>query len=487
MAPAQGQASDPRLAGFDQYVEQALRDWKPAGLAISVVKDGKVVFQKAYGVRQVGRPEPVDTATLFQIASVTKAMTAATVGMLVDDGKLKWDDPVIKHLPAFQLYDPYVTRELTIRDLLTHRAGIGGTDYLWGDRDLTRAEAINRLRLVKPTYSLRSSFVYQNLMYTMAGEVVGAVSGMPWEAFVASRIFQPLGMTSTVPTQALARTRANVASPHWRFGDTLTAVRGHDADVIAPAGSVVSNISDMSKWIRFLLDSARVGNKRLLKPETFAELFRPQAIVPPDEFYPTIELTKPRWMTYGLGWFQHDYRGRIVHFHTGSLRGTVAIAGLMPDEQLGVFVFANTDHVEVRHALMYRVFDLFLGNPVRDWSTDLRTLYQKERTRADSTRRANEAKRIRGTKPSLALEKYAGTYKDPLLGDIVVTAENGSLRVRASSLISGSLEHWQYDTFRIRWDNRWQGPSLITFSIGQDGLPGTASLYGVTLRRETSS
>lgn len=485
-ARAQTSATDVRLAGFDEYVAKAVKDWNTAGLAIAVVKDGRVVFKKAYGVRQLGRPEPVDTATLFSIASTTKAMTAAAVGMLVDEGKLKWDDRVIKHLPGFQLHDPYVTRELTIRDLLTHRAGISGADYLWAFTDFSREEVISKLQLLEPSYSLRSSFVYQNLMYLIAGEVVRVASGMPWEAFVTTRIFQPLGMTSTVPTRAMARARNNVASPHWQFGDTLTLIQTRQADVIAPAGSVVSNVSDMSKWMRFLLDSARVDNRRLLKPETLAELFKPQAIVPPDEFYPTIELTNPRWMTYGLGWFQHDYRGRMVQFHTGSLNGAVAIVGLIPDERLGVVVFANTDHVEVRHALMYRVFDHFLGNPVRDWSTDLRALYGKERARDDSTRKANEARRISGTKPSLPLEKYAGTYADSLVGSLVVSIENGKLRARVSSFRAGSVEHWQYDTFRIRWDNRWDGASLLTFTIGREGIPSTANYAGFTLRRESS-
>jgi CubicO group peptidase (beta-lactamase class C family) len=484
-AQASPSPTDSRLAGFDEYVAKSVKDWNVAGLAIAVVKDGRVVFEKAYGVRQLGRPEPVDTATLFNAASTTKAMTAVAVGMLVDEGKLQWDDPVIKHLPGFQLYDPYVTRELTIRDLLTHRAGLGNADYLWASRDLSRDTVISRLRFVKPAYSLRSSFVYQNLMYLMAGEVIRAVSGMPWETFVATRIFQPLGMTSTVPLSAMARGRADVASPHWRFGDTLTLIKTIETDVIAPAGSVVSSISDMSKWIRFLLDSAKVGGKRLLKPETFAELFTPQAIVPPDEFYPTRELTKPHWMTYGLGWFQHDYRGHMVDFHTGSINGFVAIAGLLRDERLGVYVFANTDHVEVRHALMYRVFDLFLGAPVRDWSTEIRALYGKRTARADSSRTADEAKRIRGTKPSLPEAKYVGTYSDQLLGKIIISMENGNLRARMSSSLAGSMEQWQYDTFRIRWDNRWDGTDLVTFSIGQDGLPETVTLGDFILRRET--
>lgn len=481
---AQIPAADARLAGFDAYVAQAVKEWNSAGLAIAIVKDGNTVFQQTYGLREIGKPEPVDSATLFAIASTTKAMTAAAVGMLVDEGKVRWDDPVVKFIPTLQLKDPFVTREITVRDLLTHRAGVGNTDYLWYLSDLPRSEIIQRLSLVKPEYSMRSSFAYQNVMYSLAGEVVAAVSGVPWEQFVTSRIFQPLGMTRTVATYALARTRQNVASPHWRFGDTLTVIENASIDAVGPAGGVWSSISDMTKWTRFLLDSARIGSTRYIKPQTFAELFTPQVTVPLDEFYVTANLTRPHWMTYGLGWYQQDYRGRMVNFHTGSIDGTVALVGLMADEGLGVYVFANTDHVEVRHALMLRVFDLFLGGPVRDWSTELQKLYRDRRARSDSVRRVTEAKRIRGTRPSVPLDRYAGTYADSLFGKVVITAAGGKLRARMTSQLSGDVDHWQYDTFRIRWDRSWEGTDYMTFTIGEGGRPATLLLSGFTLRRD---
>ena len=209
------EAADPKAAAFDAYVANAIKDWKTTGLAVAVVKDGKVVFSKGYGVREHGKSAPVDDQTLFAIASTTKAMTAVAIGMLVDEGKLSWDDPVTDHLPSFRLHDPYVTREVTVRDLLTHRAGLGNADYLWYVADLPADSMMDKLRLIRPEYSLRSSFIYQNVMYIAAGEVVRAVSGMPWDEFVRTRIFQPIGMVSTYPRAALGPAGSNAATPHF--------------------------------------------------------------------------------------------------------------------------------------------------------------------------------------------------------------------------------------------------------------------------------
>lgn len=480
---AQSRSVTDPIRDLDAYTAKAVADWNVPGLAIAVVKDGRIVFAKGYGVREVGRAAPVDTQTLFAIGSTTKAMTSASIGMLVDEGKLHWDDRVTKILPSFQLADPYVTREITIRDLLTHRAGLGNADVLWYRTDNSPEEVIRRVRFADPEYSLRSSFIYQNIMYAVAGQVVAAASGMPWEQFVRARIFRPLGMPNTVPLLDSARRRSNVAAPHYRLGDTVRVVSNASVDAVASAGAVWSSVADMARWMLFVLDSARVDGRRLLKPETFAEWLKPETMVTPAEFYPTARLTKPHWTTYAFGWFQEDYSGRMVDFHTGSIDGMVAIIGLIPDERLGVYVLANLDHAEVRHALMYRVFDAYLGNPPRDWSADLLTLYGGIRAASDSTRRRAEARRIPNTHPSLSLDRYAGTYADSLVGDVTVTLENGKLRLRTSSSHAGTLEHWEYDTFRLHWDNAWEGLEYATFTIGRDGSPSRLDLGGAMLRR----
>jgi CubicO group peptidase (beta-lactamase class C family) len=477
------QSPDAKAQELDTYVAQAVRDWQTPGLAIAVVKDGKLVFAKGYGVREIGKPAPFDTATMSAIASTTKAMTAAAIGMLVDEGKVKWDDPVTKYLPAFELYDPYVTREVTVRDLLTHRAGLPNADYFWAVSDLDAKDMISRLHLIKPEYSLRSSFVYQNVMYIMAGQVVEAASGMPWAKFVQTRIFEPLGMHNTYAMRSLVPANANAAVPHWRFGaDTIVAITPDDSKAIGPAGDVWSSVADMSKWMMFMIDSGIVNGRRLLKPGTYSELFNPQVMVPPDEFYPTMALTRPHWTTYALGWFQHDYQGKMLDFHTGSLNGMVSIIGLVPDSRFGVYVLANRDHVEIRHALMYKAIDLYLGNPPRDWSRELLSLYDARSARANSARQEREARRIKGTKPGLTLSKYAGVYEDPLFGRITVAEQGGKLRIDAGPHLKGKLEHWQYDRFRASWDDRWQGTDIVSFTIG-DGVPTALEIAGFTLKR----
>lgn len=478
LASGQRATSDPARQ-LDAYTTQAVKDWGAVGLAISVVKDGRVVFEKGYGVRELGKPDAVDTATLFAIGSTTKAMTAASIGMLVDEGKVRWDDPVTNYLPSFQLKDPWATREITVRDLLTHRAGLPNADYLWYGQTNSTAEILRRVRYVDLAYSPRSSFIYQNIMYAAAGQVIAAASGMPWEEFVRTRIFAPLHMDHTVPLLSRAGRVPNVASPHDRIDDTLRVIANASVDPVASAGSVWSSVADMAKWMRFILDSGRVDGKQLLKPQTFAELLKPQTMVPPSQFYPSARLTHPHWVTYGLGWFQQDYDGRAVDFHTGSIDGMVAIIGLIPDERLGVYVLANADHVELRHALMLKVFDLWGPSPAkgRDWSTELRTLYSSQRTQAIAAGKAAESKRVSGTKPSLPLARYAGVYSDSLYGDATVRMSGDALRLRIGTL-EGVLEHWQYDTFRVKWDNRWQGTTLVTFVLGADGNPARIETDG---------
>jgi CubicO group peptidase (beta-lactamase class C family) len=475
--------TDTRVRELDAYVARAVKDWGAPGLAISVVKDGRVIFAKGYGVLERGKPAPVDSQTLFAIGSTTKAMTVAALAMLVDEGKVRWDDPVTKYLPGFQLSDAYTTREVTVRDLVTHRAGLPNADFLWAYNDLSSDEIIRRVRYVRPAYSLRSGFIYQNIMYAIAGEVIAAASGMSWSDFLRSRIFQPLGMTRTVATLAEAARSTNVAVPHDIVNDSLMAIRNRFVDPVAPAGSVWSSVADMAKWMRFLLDSGRFEGKTLLKPASFAEMVKPQVTVPPGQFYPTARLTRPHWMTYGLGFFQQDYNGRKIDYHTGSIDGMVALIGLMLDHRLGVYVLSNRDHVEARHALMLKTFDLFTGAPARDWSTELRALYDSASSQGVAAQRAADARRIPNTKPSLRLEQYVGTYSDSLYGTRKVTLENGVLRVRYSPTYAATLEHWQYDSFRPRFDDSWRSAGPMTFVIGANGLPSRLESGTVAFRR----
>jgi CubicO group peptidase (beta-lactamase class C family) len=323
-------------------------------------------------------------------------------------------------------------------------------------------------------------------MYAAAGAVVEAVSGRGWEEMMRTRIFEPLGMTETIATAATLARQPNVAMPHFTIEKTVKVIENASVGGVAPAGSVWSSVHDMAKWSAMLLapsTSPGAGGRPLLSATTIEEIFKPQTIVTNEAFYPTARLTKPKWKTYGLGWFQQDYRGRAVDYHTGSIDGMVAIHGLLRDQNVGVLVLANRDHAELRHALMFDVFDRFIGGPRRDWSADLRALYDGLEKEADAERHKAEAKRVAGTKPSRALAAYAGTYTDRLYGDIVITVAGDRLKAQYGTAFAGPLEHWHFDTFQAKWDAAWRGKSLVAFGLGEDGNPATLEAMGMKFTR----
>jgi CubicO group peptidase (beta-lactamase class C family) len=480
-ATAGAQDADTRaaVADFDAYVAKGVRDWEVPGLSIAVVRNDTVLLARGYGVRALGEPGAVDEHTLFGIMSTTKAMTAAALAMLVDEGKVAWSDPVSKWLPELQFPDPFQTRELTVKDLLIHNTGLGNADLMAVRGDLDRDEILRRVRHLRPEYSLRSTFVYQNIMYVAAGEVIARASGMSYPEFLRTRLFAPLGMTRTYPTFSAmsAAGDPNVSRPHHPVRNSIRVISDDDSyegDVMAAAGSTWSTASDMALWARFLLDSARVDGVPLISGESFARLFQPQVLVPEDEFYESMQLTRPRWTSYGLGWFQQDYNGRYIAFHTGSLPGRTAIIAVVPDERLAVIVLGNLDHAELRQALMLRAIDVFAGTngaPARDWSAELLELYGELQQRADASRRENDAKRIAGTRPTLPLAAYAGTYTHPAWGPFVIEARDGRLHGTngAGAQNAGPIEHWHYDTFRMTFGDGRGGPVTLQFVIGSDG------------------
>jgi hypothetical protein len=247
---------------------------------------------------------------------------------------------------------------------------------------------------------------------------------------------------------------------------------------------VWSGVADMAKWSAMLLNRGKAGDRLILSAETVDELFRPQTLVTREAFYPTARLTQPQWTTYGLGWFQQDYRGRALDYHTGSIDGMVAIHGLLRDERLGVIVLANRDHVELRHALMFDVFDRFIGGTRRDWITELKTFYANLDAEGEKARKKAEASRVTGTAPTLPLARYAGTYSDPLRGDVIVTLDGGALRVRYGGAYAGPLAHWHYDTFQAAWDAGWRGSALATFVLDAQGEPAWLEAMGARFRRQ---
>jgi CubicO group peptidase (beta-lactamase class C family) len=482
VAVAQSRAA--QVAELDAYIQQGMKAWKLPGLSIAVVVNDSVLLTKGYGVRALGAPSAVDAQTEFGIMSTTKAMTSMALAMLVDEGKLAWNDRVTKWLPDFEFSEPFITKDATIRDLLTHNLGVPNADLMWGRGDLSRSEILHRVRYLPQSYPLRGGFSYSNVMYGAAGEVVANASGMPWEDFVSTRIFKPLGMTHTYASYStMRRAEKNVSSAHYQIRDTLRVIEDVTVDVLPSAGAVWSTADDIAKWVRFLLDSGRVSGKRLVTEANYKLLFKPQSFVTESEFYPTAQVTKPHWTTYGLGWFEQDFRGRFLAFHTGSLDGRTAIIGLIPDKRVGVYVFGNADHVELRHAVMLKTLDIFAGTngePVRDWSAELLTLYGDIHAKADSAKSAEGKKRTPNTKPSLSLDAYVGTYTHPAWGTIVITNDKGTLRatIGVGPNSSGPLTHWHYDTFHATLGDGRDGPTTLQFVLGTDGKVAKVLLDG---------
>jgi CubicO group peptidase (beta-lactamase class C family) len=472
--PAQNRAGEVRV--LDAFIGEGIKDWQIPGLSVAVVRNDSVVFARGYGVRRLGVAGAVDANTQFGIMSTTKAFTALAMAMLVDDGKVAWNDPITKHLPEFQFKDPFLTREATVRDLLTHNIGLGNADLMWARGDLSRTEILRRVRYIPTAYSLRGGFVYQNVMYGAAGEVIARAAGMSWDDFVTTRILRPLGMSRTFTTYQAMRAAAtsNQSEPHYRIRDTIRVIADETVDALPAAGSIWSSANDMAKWLRFLLDSGRVNGKQLVSESNFRQLFAPHAMVGAGEFYPTAQITKPHWMTYGLGWFQQDYRGRFLSFHTGSLDGRTAMVALLPDARTGVFIAGNLDHAEFRHALMFQALDIFAGTnggAARNWSREFLTLYNGLRDESVKTTAAAEAKRVSGTRPSRALESYAGTYEHPVFGAMEITREGSALRVRMgpSPSTTGLLEHWNFDTFRVALGDGRGGYNYLVFQLDGEG------------------
>ena len=475
-----------KVTAFDKYVETARQEWNVPGLSVVVVHDGKVVMSKGYGVKEINKNEPVDAQTLFGAMSTTKAMTAAAMGMLVDEGKISWDDKVVKHLPDFRVGDPYITADLRVRDLFTHNAGLGNADFLWAwTPELSSAEIVRRMQYAIPAYPLRGGYTYQNVMYLVAGQVIEKVSGMPWNKFVTDRVFAPLGMTNTFANYERSRNYQNRSSAHFDVKGKITMIPEMVADSIGPAGAVWSTSDDIGKWLTFMLGDGTWNGKLLLKPATMQAILRPQVIVTPGQFYPTVALTKPHWTTYGFGWFQHDYRGEMVEFHTGSLDGRTAIIGMLRDKKLGVYIFGNLDHAELRHALMYKVFDLFgFGDDSRDWSKEMKAMYDRIKADAKKQEEAIKSKRAVNTKPSLALANYAGKYGDPFHGTMEVKFAGSGLRLMVTKDLTADLGHWHYDTFLATWNKAWWDESLVSFKLNaMTGDVESLELDGVSLRR----
>ena len=493
--PATAQSAP--LEGLDDYVTAAMEAWRVPGLALAVIADGEVVHARGYGVRDVRTGAPVDEHTLFAVGSTSKAFTSAALGLLVDEGRVSWDDRVIDHIPWFAMFDPYATRELTVRDLLTHRSGLARGDAVWSRWPHDRREIIRRVRFLKPTRSFRGAWQYQNLMFLTAGEVVRAASGRTWDDFVDERIFTPLGMDRSVTSVTGLDRFDNVATPHVHVDGVATPVAHKNIDNVGPAGSIYSSVAQMARWVDLHLAGGVHAGQRLFSDSVMVEMHRPQMLIqadaPENRLHPRD--AHMNFNAYGLAWWIIDYRGRKVVDHGGGIDGMRAHVAFMPEEGLGMVALSNARPNNLIVALMYRVFDHFLGvgggdkpdvgdapdagDTMADWSALMLAEYRESAAAQADARSRREADRAAGTAPSRPLTEYAGSYGHEYYGAVDITHENGTLRFSLGGKTTGRLEHWHYDVFRAMPDNPANADMFMTFTVGPDGVVGVLEVEGL--------
>ncbi|HLW83975.1 MAG TPA: serine hydrolase [Candidatus Sulfotelmatobacter sp.] len=484
-AAALAQTTPP--ADMDAYVASTMKTFEVPGIAVAIVKDGKVVLAKGYGVRKLGDPTPVDEFTMFGIGSNTKAFTTAALATLVDAGKLSWDDPVYQRLPGFVMYDPYVSHEMTIRDLLTHRSGMGlgeGDLLFWPQSTYMRDEIIYKLRFMKPASSFRSRFAYDNLLYMTAGQIIPAVTGVSWDDYIRQNIFAPLGMTHSNVSNAAFEAGADYAFPHSRVDGKLQVIHFEVLDNVGPAGSINSCAADMAKWAVLQLNRGKFVDHegRLFGEDRSREMWTAQTILPIGNPPPPLAGLKANFSDYALGWFLRDYHGRKLVGHTGGVGGFVSRVELVPEENLGVIVLTNAEEGGAFDSIVYHLLDHYFNLSPTDWIGGFKAVKDMEEKEAAEAMKKAEGARAGNSKPSLPLEKYAGVYHDAWYGPITIRTENGGLVITFDHTpkMIGDLQHWQYDTFKAHWRDRTIEDAFVTFALKPDGTIDNARMAAVS-------
>ena len=464
------------LEALDARIDSLRVAFGIPGLAIAVVSEDSCVLTRGYGMVRVEGVERVDAETLFAIGSTTKAFTSTAMAMLVGEGVLDWDDPVSELLTGFALEDPWLTRQITVRDMLAHRSGLPMANLLWLTGMHEAEELVERLRFLKPSADFRAAFTYQNVLYVAAGEIIERTTGIGWADFVVQRILDPLGMERTRTSMENLDAVGNLASPHVSMGGSIRPVPYRNIDAVGPAGSILSSAEDMARWLRFQLSQGMAGDRRLVESEALLETHRPQILIPREgpvaTFYPDT-----RSLEYGMGWVVSEYRGRRVLDHGGGIDGMTTLVALVPEEGLGVAILTNLQTATPPYWILYPVLDVLLGHEPIDRTDGFRAIAEQ----VEAILRV-EPPRVEGTQPSLPLESYAGAYESALLGSARVTLEDGRLVFRFGRF-TGPLVAWHFDTFRADWDDgAWRaaaGPGWITFRLDRAGAVEALELVAI--------
>ena len=470
-------------AGFEARVEKLRQQVGVPGMAIAIVEDGRPTLARGFGVRALGESAAVDADTIFPTGSTGKAFTVAALGILVDQGKIGWDDKVIDHLPWFQMYDPWVTREITIRDLLVHRSGLGlgAGDLLMVPRtNLSRAESVRRLRYIKPATSFRSGFAYDNVLYMVAGQLIEEVSGETWETFVREHVLQPAGMLKSTSDDEARFATADRAQPHARMNGGLRGVgdqsRLDERDDLgrnaAPAGGLAVSANDMTRWLLLQLDAGRLpgGKDRLFSQAAHEQMWTPVTLQPIEPRPEALKATQPMFNAYALGWDVRDYRGAKIVWHGGAVFGFLTAVVLIPEKNVGFSIEINSEDGQIIVGLMFELLDHYLGARTNDWPAKFMALKQQRLVKGLQAYHSAAATPA-NVGPSLPLSRYAGTYADPWYGNIEIAQAGGTLTIdfKSTPRMGGTLEHWQYDSFVTRFEDKSIEPAYVTFSLDAGG------------------
>ena len=488
-------------ADLDASVENAMQSHGVPGIAISIVEDGKPVLAKGYGVRKLGSPERVDADTIFPTGSTGKAVTTAALAVLVDQGKLGWDDKVIDHMPWFRMYDPWVTNEMTVRDLLVHRSGLGlgaGDLMFVPSSSRSRADTVRALRYIKPATSFRSGYAYDNLLYAVAGQLIEEVSGQTWEVFVREQVLKPAGMTSSVTEQSARFANPNRAWPHGRINGRVRGMgdqvvldeRKTLGDNAAPAGGLSSSANDLAHWMQVQLGhgtwtDANGQPHKVFSEAQSKEMWTPAILTPTPAYPGKLAVYSPQFSAYALGWSVRDYRGVKIIDHGGAIFGVQTYIVLVPSRNLGIAVQMNAEDFQVMRAIANELLDNYLGNGGQD--TDWMVAFDDFANARiaggvaalDATEKANAKA---AGKPSLPVASYAGQYKDAWYGPMDITLDKGVLRINFTRTpgMTGRLEHWAHDTYRTVWDDPSLEPAYVTFSLDAEGKVNRITLKSVS-------
>ncbi len=481
MAAASAAAAPP--AGFDQRVEQLRKEFGVPGVTIAIVEDGKVTLAKGWGVRDITTNQPVDADTIFFTGSTGKAFTNAALATLVDEGKIKWDDKVIDHMPDFRMWDPWVTREMTIRDLLVHRSGLGlgeGDLLFLPNSTLSRKETVRRIRYLKPATSFRSGYAYDNILYMAAGQLIEEVSGETWEKYIHDHVFSPLGMNHSTDSDAEYQANPNHARPHSRSSGpihglgTQTALDENAtiAQNAAPAGGLAISANDMSRWLLTQLGHGKIpgGDQRLFSDEQSKQMWTGAVITPVPQYPAEFAATQAHYDLYALGWGLSDYRGAQLVSHGGAVLGSQAEVALLPEKNIGIFIAANSEDGEIILGLLDELLDHYLGYPQNQWPEKWHK-FKIDRLTAAAKQVQTVAAKPAKVGPSLSLDHYVGDYTDPWYGTIKVRQAGNGLAIDFphSSGMEGPLTHYQYDSFKTNPKLDWVEPAYVTFSLDANG------------------